>query len=225
MSRLRGAKTDQRAVIWVVRQRETRIGASDVGPVLAFTAVPVKPLTLPPLSAHACACRVAHLGCARGPSLSPLAAGLSGENWTVVRAERFAANFASGSPLPGLVPGIHVSSRPGSPRQRRGWPDQVRPRALFGWTGSRPRNRLRFPGQPCRSRGEGWGEGHRRCDALVAATVPRADAPRHNRDRYALLGHRRRRAFGARAGRIARLRRRTAGVDRERSKGVEFRIA
>src|ERR1700730_17133224 len=60
--------------------------------------------------------------------LSPLAAGdagLSGENWTVVRAERFAANFASENPLPGLVPGIHVSSRPGSPRQRRGWPDQV----------------------------------------------------------------------------------------------------
>src|SRR3984893_5989128 len=63
--------------------------------------------------------------------LSPLAAGdagLSGENWTVVRAESFAANFASENPLPGLVPGIHVSSRPGSPRQRRGWPDHVRAR-------------------------------------------------------------------------------------------------
>src|SRR5467141_2412718 len=59
---------------------------------------------------------------------SPALAGLSWENWTVVRAERFAANFRSESPLPGLVPGIHVSTQPGSPRQRRGWPDQVRPR-------------------------------------------------------------------------------------------------
>ncbi len=41
------------------------------------------------------------------PSLSPQAAGLSGENWTVVRAERFAANFGCESPLPGLVPGTH----------------------------------------------------------------------------------------------------------------------
>src|SRR5437867_2942303 len=64
------------------------------------------------------------------PFPPPRAAGLSGENWTVVRAQRFAANFGSESPLPGLVPGIHVSSQPGSPRQRRGWPDQVRPRGL-----------------------------------------------------------------------------------------------
>src|SRR6266481_8613542 len=66
------------------------------------------------------------------PSPFPLPprAGLSGENWTVVRAERFAANFGSESPLPGLVPGTHVSSQPGSPRQRRGLPDQVRPRGL-----------------------------------------------------------------------------------------------
>ena len=32
-------------------------------------------LTLPPLSARACACRVTHLRCARGPSLSPLKGG------------------------------------------------------------------------------------------------------------------------------------------------------
>ena len=43
------------------------------------------------------------------PSPFPLPprAGLSGENWTVVRAERFAANFGCESPLPGLVPGTH----------------------------------------------------------------------------------------------------------------------
>ena len=41
---------------------------------------------------------------------------------------RFPTNFASQSPLPGLVPGIHVLRQRQSPRRRRGWPDQVRPR-------------------------------------------------------------------------------------------------
>jgi DNA-binding transcriptional LysR family regulator len=40
----------------------------------------------------------------------------------------------------------------------------------------------RVPPSP-RSRGEGWGEGHRRRDALVSATLPRTDAPLHNRHR------------------------------------------
>jgi len=42
-----------------------------------------------------------------GPLPLPQCAGLSGENWRVVCAERFAANFGSESPLPGLVPVIH----------------------------------------------------------------------------------------------------------------------
>src|ERR1700730_7613872 len=62
----------------------------------------------------------------------------------------FAANFGSESPLPGLVPGIHVSSQPGSPHRRRGWPDQVLPRGSSlvaqDFVTSQP---LSIPGQPC----------------------------------------------------------------------------
>src|SRR5713226_8061477 len=40
----------------------------------------------------------------------------------------FCTEFASKSPLPGLVPGIHVLRQRQSLHRRRGWPDQVRPR-------------------------------------------------------------------------------------------------
>ena len=52
----------------------------------------------------------------------------------------------------------------------------ARVRAPVGW------RILDAPGVPPspRERGEGWGEGHRRCDASVAATYPRTYAPHHN---------------------------------------------
>src|SRR6266700_629185 len=38
-----------------------------------------------------------------------------------------APSFASKSPLPGLVPGIHVLTQPQCAQRRRGWPGQARP--------------------------------------------------------------------------------------------------
>ena len=149
MSRDQGSKADRHSVIWVIRQRETRIGAADVGPVLA-QGCPVKRCSSPnqPRSvacrpspsrcsrrARARACRVAHLGCARGPSLSPLAQGCLGNRRRLRRHDPVQRERI---PVVGLGPwafsprassvGTHVFGAEIVASSRRGCPGRARAR-------------------------------------------------------------------------------------------------